>query len=287
VSTIELPDWIREEEIMPKNEFKLERIAPGEWRFNFPAKESVLMGRVMDGAYRIDQGDLLEAERILRSVLGECPGHLEASHYLATALWTQDRQREAVSLWCEAVVRGMEVFPPGFVIGEDCLAWARPENRPFLGAYAGLGRALQRMGMVEEAFGIFQHLLAFNPNDDQQIRSIALETGFALKRPAEVLPICNLFAEDPLVDTVYARALALFQTGKKKQAKKAMVLAIGAYPLVARELIRKSHPRLRTGTPDFIDATGRDGAYWYWRRMGRYWKETEGALQLLEECLNE
>jgi hypothetical protein len=131
-----LQDCIQGEGVMTRKELKLERIAPGDWRFHFPAKESALMGRVMDGAYRIDQGDLAEAEKILRSALGEHPGHLEAGHYLATALWTQGRQKEAVSLWCEAVVRGMEAIPPEFVIGEDCLAWARSENRPFLGAYA-------------------------------------------------------------------------------------------------------------------------------------------------------
>ena len=47
-------------------------------------------------------------------------------------------------------------------------------------------------------------LLAFNPTDQQGIRAYAIKINFDLKRPEEVIKICEKFPEDGLADTTIA-----------------------------------------------------------------------------------
>jgi tetratricopeptide (TPR) repeat protein len=271
---------------MPEMVLKVEQIAPGEWRFIDTSGRIKTMDKMMDAVSRIDQRDFDGAEKILQSIIKKYPTHIDARHYLATTLFSRGMQKEAISFWCETMVLGMKAFPPEFVMGEDRLGWMWPENRPFLNAYAGLGIAFYQVGILEEAFVTFNSLLALNPRDEQEIRVLAMLAGFALKRPAEVLAICRLFADDPLVDTLYARPLALYQEGKKREAKRTLLLAIDKYPLVARELLKKRHARPKSTALEVIDRAGADGACHYWRKMGQYWKETDGALPFLEGCLS-
>ncbi|MDZ4163585.1 MAG: hypothetical protein U1C55_00490 [Smithellaceae bacterium] len=269
---------------MPGKVLKIEQILPNEWRFCYRANEGRQIEKFMTATTLMDYGEHVQAEEILRSIIESCPGHLNACHYLASLRLHKGNRKEALEIWREAVAIGMSAFPKKFVAGEGRLEWNWPENRSFLQVYAALGTALHREGALKEALAIFNSLLSFNPGDHQGVRGIAIETAFALGRPDEVLRICEKYPEDILVDTLYARPLVLIQLGRIEEAVKLLASATEQYPLVARDLLKKRHVRPRGSEPGFVEVGGADEAYEYWRRMGKNWKNTEGALDLLRQA---
>lgn len=267
---------------MPKRPLKMEEILPGEWRFGYPSKQAKLIKRLIDAVSELERGDLDGAEAKLRGLIDQHPPYIDGRHFLALVLFNKKLYDEALALWREAVELGISSLPERFVMGTARLEWLWPENRPFLRAYAWLGLALKQQGEAKEALAIFRNLLALDPGDHQGIRASALEVAFAGKLPEVVLEICGQFPADALVDVVYARPLALLQTGRKEEAEKGLARAIEDYPLVARELIKKRHLPVRSAQPGYIEVGGADEAYLYWLKMGKYWKGTLGALDLVK-----
>ncbi len=88
-------------------------------------------------------------------------------------------------------------------------------------------------GRLEEALAIYQELLAFNPNDHQGVRALAVTVLFARKRPAEVLKVCTAYPDDGMPEVAYGRVPALFQLGRDRDATAALREAVHWRPRVA------------------------------------------------------
>ncbi len=271
---------------MAEKTLKIEQMGPKEWKFAYPPGEPGIMDVFDRGIDLLGEGGDEEAEKIFRSVINACPLHIDAYHHLALLTFYRDDLMAALNLWGQAVEIGLKSLPDEFVMGEDRLDWGWLENRPFLRAYHGLGLALFDAGRIESAHLVYNHLLAMNPNDNQGIRGLAIESGFAMSRPDEVLRICKKYKGDAMVDNLYGRPLALLQTGKRAQAEKALIRAVDLLPLTARELCKKRHRMPKDMSSGYITVGGADEAYEYWQRFGEYWKETEGALEFLAEVLS-
>jgi len=270
---------------MARNPLKLEQILPNEWRFVFKAKEAKLLARIYEGVGLIEQGKYDQAEEVMRAIIEVYPAHIDARHFLANLRVFRDDKVAALAIWREAVALGKSAFPSSFLIGRDRLEWIWPENRAFLRACAGLGLALFNDGKPGEAGAIFSDLLNLDPRDHQGVRGAAIEIAFATDNLAEVTRICEAYADDFLVDTTYARPLSLIRHKRPNEARACLRTAIANYPLVARELLKKRHPRPKSADPGYVEVGGADEAYEYWRRMGKYWKASDGALEMLRDSL--
>lgn len=268
---------------MAKSPLKLEQILPNEWRFVYRAKEGKLIPRIMEGVGLIEQGQFAQAEETMRAIIQAYPAHIDARNFLANLLLFKNEKAAALAIWREAAALGWSAFPANFLPGRDRLEWIWPENRAFLRASAGLALALFNDGKPEEAAGIFGELLKLDPRDHQGVRGIAIETAFAIGNLAEVTRICEAYNEDFLVDTTYARPLAMIMQGKPDEAIPYLRTAISEYPLVTKELLKKRHHRPQSADPGYVAVGGADEAYEYWRRMGNYWKAANGALEMLKE----
>ncbi len=270
---------------MARSPLQLEQILPNEWRFVYRAKEAKLIDRIIEGVRLIEQGKYAQAEEIMRAIIQTYRAHIDARHFLATLLLLKNDKVGALAMWREAADLGRGAFPSNFLIGRDRLEWIWPENRAFLRASAGLALTLFNDGKPAEASGIFSDLLKLDPRDHQGVRGVAIEAAFAMDNLAEVTRICEAYSQDFLVDTTYARPLALIRNGKPDAAVSCLRTAISEYPLVARELLKKRHPRPKSADPGYVEVGGADEAYEYWRRMGKYWKAADGALEMLRENL--
>ena len=152
-------------------------------------------------------------------------------------------------------------------------------------AYDGLGLVYLEKKEVEKALSIFNNLLALNPNDNQGVRDLIVECNFALNRPEKVLRVCDKYPDDAMAHISYGRPLALFQLGKRDEAEKAMKNALKYLPLVAEELIKTKHKKPEGMMNGYITMGGPDEAYDYWKRVGKYWGDAEGAIDFVKECL--
>lgn len=186
----------------------------------------------------------------------------------------------------------LNMFDQAYRIGNKCIpadfkgriAWAFVDNRPFLRAMQGLGLTYLLMQKWDRASEVFKKMLAYNQNDNQGIRALAIQSFIAQGKFADVLKICKLYPEDILPDTIYGAVLAHVRLGHVEQTKDAIANAIEFSPNVASELIRKKHKVIESVNQGSVVVGGEDEAYEYWERVGQYWTDPK-ILKLLENAL--
>ncbi len=264
---------------------QLERISPREWKFIEPPCVHSSMDTFHKALEFFDSGDDDRAERMLREIIAECPEHIDALHHLALIVGDAGKKLESYLLEKEAVAIGFESFPIQFRIGESLLPWGWLENRPFLRAYHGLGLAYLERNEVSKAQESFLNLLSLNPNDNQGVRALSIDCFFKMKEPGHVIEICKKYPGDLMPEVLYGEPLALVQLGRHSEAKAVLTQSIELLPLVARELLKKTHRKPKGLHPSYVTQGGKDEAYYYWKSSGFFWENTEGALELLAGCL--
>jgi tetratricopeptide (TPR) repeat protein len=266
----------------------LQRVGEHEWCFQYPRLDGDVYEEFHAVLELMDEGSYEQVIGPLRSLVKRYPEFIDARHHLALALKASDSRLEYVAgdEWRAAVNTGLAVLPSEFVIGRDLLEWGWLENRPFLRAYHALGLDAMGRGQTGEALAIWQDLLDLNPNDNQGIRSLAVDGFFARRRPAEVLALCGRYLDDAMPALLYGRVLALFMLDRVDEAAAALVDAARFAPMVAKELTKKTHPAPRDLHPEYVTMGGADEAYYYWRDSGEFWKRTPGALAFVRKTLN-
>jgi len=255
------------------------------WEFIYPRMTMTIYEAFEDAIESWRVGDVEYAEHRYRRLLSDYPEFIDAYHHLAMLLEEIGREDEAFALWQHAVQIGLARLPEMVRSGAGFLPWIMMDNRPFLRAFHGLTLKILERGEVENALGAFLRMLGWNPNDNQGIRVLAIDCYFQLEQPDGVLTICDRFPDDGMPEVLYGRSLALCQLGELDQAREAIAVAIENLPLVAGELIKKSHRKPKGLRLDRVTLWSPEQAYLYWKEQGRYWKETPGALDLLREVL--
>ena len=265
---------------------RLKRLGPHEWEFVHPDGYGDTMDELERGCDLYESGEFVEAEKVFRAIVEEIPDHLDGIHHWALVREKLGDLVKAKELWEKAVSMGEKAFPKTFTIGRDILIWGFLDNRPFLRCLHGLGLTVFKTGGINRANKIFMEMLKLNPNDNQGIRAMAIESFFCLQQPDEVLRISDSYLHDILSDTLYGRALAYFQLGKKTEAEKCLKQAMKYLPKVAREIVKEKHKRPKFMYPDRITIGGADEAYDYWERNKNYWGDTIGAIDWVRTTFN-
>lgn len=160
------------------------------------------------------------------------------------------------------------------------LEWGWLENRPALRLLAG---HIDRLEDDGERLRLLEWLvITLNPNDNQGLRETLARDLIANGRAADALALCERYPGDGLGAMIYARVLALQQTGRLDQAAAALVQARKERPRILKTLLA-SKPRMPD--LDYIGVTmgGEDEAWYYRMDWLPVWKET-GALAWLKKA---
>lgn len=226
-------------------------------------------------------GKALQAEKKLSAILAKSPNHIDALHHLSLMYQETGRKVEAHVFNMAAVAAGLMAIPNEFTWGKSKIEWGFHANRPFLRAYHTLGLWYLENGKYSDAISSFTRMLSANPNDNIGVRYLLPECWFALNEPEKVIAHCVQHEDDASPDIQYSHALALVLLKKTGTAKEALESAIASLPLVAKELLKKTHRKPASSFPGTITWGGADQAYEYWHRYGKYWAGSEKAMQLL------
>lgn len=272
---------------VPEGSIRLEYRDEHDWEFEYPRITEEPLDELDVGIESMNSGQAAEAERLFGRLIRSFPEFIDARHHLAMLLDAEGRKTEAFRIWQEAVDLGLTCFPLRFTYGQDLLPWGWIDNRPFLRACHGLGLAYLARGTVGMALDVFRRILALNPDDNLGIRALVIQCYFFLKRPEEALAVCSQYPGDPMEQSLYGKALALFQLGRLDEARTALRQAVEELPLVAQELLKKRHRRPRERVPGHITYGGAGQAYGYWCEQGRFWTETPGAIEWLRVSVGE
>jgi len=222
-----------------------------------------------------------KAENLLKTIIFENPQHIDAYHHLSMIYEESELDFDAYLCCREAVRIGLSVMPEDFSWASSKLEWGHLDNRPFLRAYHNLGLWLEKRKEINEAIVIYENMLSACPNDNIGVRYILpkllLETGDLLS----IVRLCKEYQDDYSPEIMYTYPLALILLGEEEKARVALDEAKSAFPLVAKELKKKRHPKPKSKFEGAITVGGADQAYEYWMQYGKHWVKSKQAMSLL------
>jgi tetratricopeptide (TPR) repeat protein len=272
----------KERKVYPKLSFEIDTYDTVEGRFIWGNERDELFDRFYDAEEALDQGFEKRGKSELKRIIEEDPEFIDAYNSLGFLEMRRHQYDKALKLLKQAYEVGKTLIPDDFT---GRLIWGVLDNRPFLRAMHGLGVCYLETGEQKKARDIFSTMLHYNPNDNQGIRALAIQSNLALDLYPDVLSICAKYPDDTIADTLYGCALALHRIGKMQEAETALKEAISYLPLVAKELIKKQHTPVYGNMPGTITHGGADQAYEYWQRIGKYWSKTEDTLDFVRNGL--
>lgn len=223
------------------------------------------------------------AEHLLRGIIEQHPLYLDAYYYLSLLFERTQRPLEAYLAACEAARIGLDALPDDFHWETAQLSWYVHENRPFMRAYHYLGLWRQRRGELDAATEIFQRLLSVCPSDNIGVRYLLPMTWLEQGKIRTVIQHCRQFQGDMAPEISYTYPLALILDGQLQRARPLLKEAKKQLPLVAKELLKKRHPKPRSYSPQYVTLGGADQAYDYWQHYGKYWSQSAEAMAALAE----
>lgn len=265
---------------------KLEEIERNSWIFRNTTITDDIDEKFSQAMDTCEAGDLEHAEILLLTILAECPNHIDTIHNLSLIYDEQGREIEAY-VFCQAAVSvGLQAIPGQFEWSNSKLEWAWLENRPFMRAYDNLGLWHLNNCRYDDAIEIFERLLSVNPNDNQGIRYLLPICWFEKGELSKIVVHCRRYADDIAPEILYSEALALAGIGRDRDARTALRNCVTKLPLIAKELLKKKHPSPKSRSPGgYVTSRGADEAYAYWKCFGKYWQESESAMELLNQVV--
>ena len=265
---------------------KLEEIEGNSWIFRDPAITYDIDEKFFQAIDTYEAGHLEQAEKLLLTILAECPNHIDSIHHLSLIYGEQGKEIEAY-VFCQAAVSiGLQAIPGQFEWSNSKLEWSWIENRPFMRAYRNLGLWRLNQRRYNGAIEIFERLLSVNPNDNQGVRHLLPKCWFEKGELSKIVVHCRRYSDDIAPEIRYSKALALVRIGRNKDARTALQNCVAKLPLVGKELLKKKHRKPKSLSPSgFVTHGGADQAYAYWKSFGKYWLDSESAMELLKQVV--
>jgi Flp pilus assembly protein TadD len=165
---------------------------------------------------------------------------------------------------------------------EGCrLEWGWLENRPALRL---LSAHIDRLDEDSERLRLLDWLvITLNPSDNQGLRETLARDLIMGSRAADALALCDRYPDDGLGAMIYARVLALQQSGRLDEAAAALAQARKERPKILKTLLA-ARPRMPDLDVDTVQIGGDDEA-WYYRMDWLPLWQARGALAWLKKTV--
>jgi tetratricopeptide (TPR) repeat protein len=257
---------------------KAEVAGARRWRLVVDAKEKALIdGALVRAENAYERDDEAKALEIMKELAERYPNNVQVLDEVALLFRSYDEPGAARFFWKRAIETGMAGLPDDLLDRGWTLPYSFESNRNLLHSLNALAFLLMEEGDLPEALDLLEVLLGLDPEDAFVARAKILYCHFALQQPDSALTICEVHPEDPLVEIVFGRILALHQSGRKEEARARAAEAAKTHPLVVKELFRPSrHPRHSGDTQDH--------AWHYWHEFKRFWIASAGAIGMMKEA---
>lgn len=260
-----------------------EAVGNNTWRVKESRKVKNCMQRLYDAEDMLNDGLVEKSMEKFRGMIHDVPDIIDAYNSLYLCHHYLGNEVEALAVLESGMNNFLPQLPQPLLEDEEELLWGFLENRPFMRLCANLGLEYLNRGKYKAAKKWFDHLLAWNSDDNQGIRENILICNIELGFLDESFDICKSYPEDMMAATVYGRPLLLLMLGKPNEARKFLISAIEHLPKVAKELLTSKHKQPKSLNEGYISIGGDDQAYIYWENYGEYWKKAQGAMLLLKE----
>lgn len=216
-----------------------------------------------------------------RKTLAKSPDDVDA--YLTLAEHA-DSDRLALPLFEKAVAageRGIGRSRFEKLVGEF---WLDPKTRPYMQARMSLARSLWTLSRRDEAVSHFQELLRLNPNDNQGVRYVLLNSLIALGRFDDAKVLIQRY-DEPSAAWAFSKVLVAFHEGGDAAASRtALKEARRINKHVVPFLLGEKEPP--DDNPGFYSPGDKYEACFYIEESLGTWKQVPGAVTWLSTVMS-
>lgn len=157
------------------------------------------------------------------------------------------------------------------------LAWSESANRAYFRSVRELAYVLASSGNSDEAVVHARSLLALDPDDPADVRSVLVLAYLRSGKLDRILKLNDEFERYQTPELALGKVLVLLTEGRESDAFRALMDAYSAFPGVVREVGSPRHKQAALTTL-LHPFTERDQAGRYWRDFGRVWQKRPEAL---------
>lgn len=162
------------------------------------------------------------------------------------------------------------------------LIWGFMENRPTLRIIDFLADSMEALDDDQMALELREWLLRLNPNDNQGMRALVVNSYLQLGRNEDAVSLCEHYPDDALVDISFGYALALYRMEEYAQAELALFEAREGSPKVVAAITREKMKEPKRQFVGHITLGGDDEAWEYRQSARDLWLNTPGAIDWLK-----
>ena len=235
-------------------------------------------------ALLVGPGSVVEPEAEIeqaRRTLKKTPDDVDA--YLTLAEHS-DSDRTALSLFEKAVAAGERVIGSDKFEKLAGVFWLEPKTRPYMQARLSLARCLWALSRRDEAVLHFEELLRLNPNDNQAVRYLLLNSLISLGRFEDAKALIGRY-DEPSATWAYSKVLVAFHdVGDTPPSHAALKAAQRVNKHVVPFLLGDKEPPEEQ--PDFYSPGDKYEASFYLAEAQATWRQVPGALTWLRTTLS-
>jgi tetratricopeptide (TPR) repeat protein len=248
----------------------------GPGKDEFVPRDFLRAMELVDRAWQETSGKKREA--LAKQALSICPHAAEAYVILGNDALDGGKTEAALEYYRKGVAAGEKEIGSAFDEMKGHF-WGFIETRPYMRARFGLASALRKSGADREALAHFKEMLELNPEDNQGVRYILMETLLSLGLNDEAEQLHKRY-DDVTAFWVYPKALLDFRkTGDSEQSRTSRAEAVRANAHIPEFLLgRKKLPK---ALPDRYELGRETEAIIYAAEYGEPWRATAGAIDWL------
>lgn len=216
--------------------------------------------------------EIEQARRTLKKTPDDVVAYLTLAEH-------SDSDRMALPLFEKAVATGARVIGPSKIEKLAGAFWIDPKTRPYMQARLSLGRCLWALSRRDEAVSHFEELLRLNPDDNQGVRYLLLNSLISLGRFEEAKALIGKY-DEPSATWAYSKVLVAFHdVGDAPASHTALKAAKRINKHVVPFLLGDKQPPEEH--PDFYSPGDKFEASFYVEDSQPTWKQVSGALTWL------
>jgi tetratricopeptide (TPR) repeat protein len=227
--------------------------------------------------------DIREAEEPLRTLLEQCPFHIDALNTLSIIFSRTGRELEAYLCLQEAVRLGLDALPRSFSWTSNELSWGHLDNRPFMSSYHNLGLYFAKNGDHHRSSTIFSRLVSVCANDNLGARHMLVTSLLHQGQAQRVIQICRQYSDTFDHWLEFSKIVALCMQHDVNNATAELILAIERHRHVAVELRKSRHTKPEVNATFGVASGSPKEAYEYWFHNRDFWTSDSQAGFLIRE----
>lgn len=261
----------------------LERVADSEYLIVFPESADEYIKKHYEAVENLENDYLVVAEKELTEVTKSLKGHF-ASHNLLIDIAQGNNDQSRVAKLFTAGEREVKTILNN-ISKEDSLPWKYGSNRDFLRFLYNLGVRALSTSSLKKAEEIFKNILRLNPNDDQDVKEILVDTLFDLGKYDEIIEISKGYDHSKNSAMIFNEILCHYIKGDLDSAKTIISDLTEENISVFRNLLDGEGNILDDSSAhNYIPISViQNKSLFYWENFREYWESCPGSIDFLKE----